>query len=163
MKMMMMMMMQVIMAKLGQLLHNTSLDYLVSVIIWMGNIVNNLVYSDTVRSVRNNLYSLLATFYNKVTIPFPVSHSTSGSITSTRTSSGRSQQPRRPWECSSGSCYQGLRPTSSTPQVVSCRSSWPGARVPNTTASLTEQEMARVREYWRRRAKSWRTQRTTPK
>lgn len=57
-------MMQVIMSKLGQLLNN-NLNYLVSVIIWMGYIVNNLPYTDTVRSVRNNLYSLLATFYTK--------------------------------------------------------------------------------------------------
>ena len=57
-------MMQVIMSKLGQLLSN-NLNYLVSVIIWMGYIVNNLPYTDTVRSVKNNLYSLLATFYTK--------------------------------------------------------------------------------------------------
>ena len=59
-------MMQVIMSKMGKLL-DTSLQYLASVILWMGYILQHLPNTDTVRSVRNSLYSLLAAFYNKYT------------------------------------------------------------------------------------------------
>ena len=57
-------MMQVIFTKLGKLL-NSSLEYLLSVIVWMGFILQNTANKDRTRAVRNSLYFLMATFLNK--------------------------------------------------------------------------------------------------
>ena len=57
-------MMQVVFTKLGKLL-NSSLEYLLSVIVWMGFILQNTANKDRARAVRNSLYSLMATFLNK--------------------------------------------------------------------------------------------------
>jgi len=62
-------MVQVIMSKLGKLL-SSSLSYLLSVITWLGFTVQKLIAAENysnLKSVRNNVYSLLATFYNKYT------------------------------------------------------------------------------------------------
>ena len=69
-------MMQVIFSKLGKLL-DTSLDYLLSVIIWIGFILHNKTAGDRARAVRNSLYSLMATFFYKYS-----SHQWSNSATS---------------------------------------------------------------------------------
>ena len=56
------------MGKLSQHL-DTSLRYLCSVIVWMGYVLNNLdkTHHENVRSVRNSLYSIMSTFFNKYT------------------------------------------------------------------------------------------------
>jgi len=60
-------MVQVIMSKLGKLL-NSSLSYILSVITWLGFTVQSMIVTENhsnLKSVRNSIYSVLATFYNR--------------------------------------------------------------------------------------------------
>jgi len=62
-------MVQVIMSKLGKLL-DSSLSYILSVITWLGFTVQKMIAVENLsnlKTVRNNIYSLIATFYNKYT------------------------------------------------------------------------------------------------